>query len=48
MGVPPNQPFIDGFSLINHPFWVPSFSGDLHMGLSENGDSPMYVDVILF
>ena len=21
MGVPPNHPFIDGFSLINHPFW---------------------------
>ena len=21
MGVPPNHPFVDGFSTINHPFW---------------------------
>ena len=25
IGVPPNHPFIDGFVLINHPFWVSSF-----------------------
>ena len=22
IGVPPNHPFLIGFSLINHPFWV--------------------------
>ena len=25
IGLPPDHPFIDGFSLINHPFWVPAF-----------------------
>ena len=25
MGVPLNHPFLDGYSLINHPFWVPPF-----------------------
>jgi hypothetical protein len=22
IGIPPNHPFVDGFSLINHPCWV--------------------------
>ena len=25
IGVPPNHPFLIGFSVINHPFWVPLF-----------------------
>ena len=29
MGVPPNQPFIDGFSLKNNSFWGTPF-GNLH------------------
>jgi hypothetical protein len=29
MVLPANHPFIDGFSIINHSFWVPPFSGNL-------------------
>ena len=31
LGVPPNHPFINGFSLINHPFGGTSLYGNPHM-----------------
>ena len=33
MGVPPNHPFIDGFSLVNHPFGVSPFMETPNMGI---------------
>ena len=31
IGVPPNHPYIDGFSLINHHFWGTPIYGNLHI-----------------
>ena len=39
MGVPPNHPFIDGFSIMSHPFWATPILGNLHM----NGIQPRYL-----
>ena len=36
VGVPPNHPFIDGFSTINHPFWgTPVYFTHTHWNLSH-------------
>ena len=31
MGAPPNHPFIDGFSVINPPFWGTTIYGTSHI-----------------
>ena len=36
-GYPSDHLFIDGFSMINHPFGDTPIYGNPHVGLSENG-----------
>ena len=31
IGIPPNHPFLIGFSIINHPFWGTPIFGNTHM-----------------
>ena len=40
MGVPPNHPFIDGFSIIKHPCWGTPIYGKSH-GMSMLGQYPL-------
>ena len=35
IGVPPNHPFLIGFSIINHPFWAIPIFGNTHLGVNN-------------
>ena len=36
IGLPPNHPFLIGFSIINHPFWGTTIFGNTHLGKMSN------------
>jgi len=42
IGVPPNHPFLLGFSIINHPFWDTTIFGNTHVSgtLGAHGSHP--------
>jgi len=41
MEVPPNHPFLDGFSYINHPFGATTIYGNPHICSMPGGTTPL-------